>query len=179
MEEKSSKNVIRFFTPADYEEERSFLRGMNLSGWKLVNIKAGVIYQFESCEPEEYAYVIDIHDVTAETKERYLHRFEGRGWEHIIDHGGCSYFRRSAEAAESDESIFCSVDTRVELLENYIKTAFLPLFIMLLCFAGLHMTSSAAGKWSLIFLPIIVLYAAAFAVFYRKYRIFLIKNELY
>ena len=50
---KDTKNMIRFFTIADYEEEEIWLRSQHKSGWKLVKTVMPCFFIFEKCTPED------------------------------------------------------------------------------------------------------------------------------
>lgn len=174
-----TRTALRFYTPAGYMEEARFLEDMHLNGWQLVKISAPGIYRFEPCEEREVIYQLDYCENEGRFKDGYFHTFSENGWEYVLTYGGYRYFRRDADDAEFDDSIVCSVDERIDLVEDTCKRVFWPLFALMLLLCALHLRSGAAGMWSVVFLAGALCAAAVLLYYYVKYRRLLKKLGIY
>ena len=128
-----TKTIVRFFTIADYEEEEAWLRKQHQNGWKIRKMILPCFYVFEKCEPEDVIYRLDYKN--NEQTEEYMQMLSDFGWEYTANSGGWLYFRKPAEAAESEQDgeLFSDDASRVELVSHVVKTRLIPLAIIFLC----------------------------------------------
>lgn len=175
----TSKTLLRIYTPAGYMEEARFLEDMHLGGWRLVKISAPGIYRFEPCEERDVIYQLDYCENESRFKDGYFRTFSENGWEYVLTYGGYRYFRRDADDADFDDSIVCSVDERIDLIEDTCKRVFWPLFALMLLLCSLHLRSGAAGMWSAVFLAGALCSAAVLLYYYVKYRRLLKRLGIY
>lgn len=131
---ETRKTEIKIFTIADYEEEEIWLREQHKQGWKLVNTVLPVFYHFVKCEPEDVVYRLDYKN--SKEDSAYMQMFQDYGWEYFNECMGWLYFRKPAADMDSDMEgeIFSDDESRIELLNQVIKTRLLPLLtIFFLC----------------------------------------------
>ena len=128
-----SKAVMRFFTIADYEEEEIWLRKQHQSGLKLMKMIPPCIYIFDECEPEDVIYRLDYKN--SEQTAEYMQMLKDFGWEYFAHCNGWLYFRKPAEAAETEQDgeLFSDNESRVNLVIHVVKTRLIPLAIIFLC----------------------------------------------
>ena len=128
-----SKTIVKFFTIADYEEEEIWLREQHLSGWKLVKMIPPCIYIFDECQPENVIYRLDYKN--SEQTEDYMQMIRDFGWEYFGQCNGWLYFRKPADAADSEQDgeLFSDNASRVDLVTHVVKTRLIPLAIIFLC----------------------------------------------
>ncbi len=129
----NKKTVIRFFTIADYEDEEIWLHNQHMSGWKLVKMIPPCFYIFEKCTPAEVAYRLDYKN-NSETSN-YFQIFRDYGWEYIGRCVGWLYFRKPSTEMDSerDGEIFSDNESRIEMIDQVVKTRLLPILIIFLC----------------------------------------------
>ena len=129
----AEKNMTRFFTIADFEEEEIWLREQHKSGWKLVGMTPPCFYTFEQCEPEDVIYRLDF--TNNENGEDYFRMLSDFGWEHIGRCVGWEYYRKPAAQAETEEDgeLFSDNESRAEQVNKIIKKRMLPLLCIFLC----------------------------------------------
>lgn len=127
------KTVIHFFTIADYEEEESWLRELHQCGWRMVDFKPPVFYIFESCEPQDVIYRLDFKNDTP-TGE-YMQMARDFGWDCFFQWFGWLYFRKSADAVESEgeDELFSDNESRVDMAEHIYRTRLIPITVIFLC----------------------------------------------
>lgn len=127
------KTMVRFFTIADYEEEERWLSARHQSGWKLTRIIPPCFYIFEECEPQHVVYRLDYKN-NSEDRE-YFQLFSDYGWEYFASFAGWLYFRKPASEADTqqDMKIFSDDASRIEMINQILKTRLLPLVIVLFC----------------------------------------------
>ena len=128
-----TKTVTKFFTVADFSEEEIWLREMSNQGWKLVKMTPPCFFSFESCEPEDVIYRLDFRN--GETQDGYFEMMADFGWEYCGKCFGWNYFRKSSDAAASEEEgeLFSDNASRVEMVGEVIKKRMLPLLVIFLC----------------------------------------------
>ena len=128
-----SKLWIRVFTIADYEEEEIWLRKQHQQGWKLTKMIPPCFYLFEACEPQDVIYRLDYKN--AAQTEDYMQMLRDFGWEYFAQCLGWLYFRKPAEAVESEQDgeLFSDNASRVDLVSHVVKTRLIPLAIIFLC----------------------------------------------
>lgn len=112
------KQIKKVYDLSEFEEEASWLSEMHEQGWKLAKIK-GTRYLYEACEPGTWIYQMDCQDKTVE-KTTYLKLFEEYGWEFVLEHGGWFYFRKKAEVAGDDVSLFSDKDSKIAMCERIL-----------------------------------------------------------
>lgn len=125
-----TKTVPKFFTIADYEEETIWLSKQHKNGWKLKKITFPFFYTLEECTPEEIIYQLDYKN--EEVNDSYLQIYKDYGWEYCESILGWNYFRKSAKEIENDteKEIFSDRESKVQMIENILKTRMLPLLII-------------------------------------------------
>lgn len=128
--EKTTKNVIKYFSIADYEKEQEYLRQMHKSGWKLVSVTGFCVYKFEKCTPEDVIYQLDYNQEGLANKDEYVKMFTDCGWEYIQDYVDFSYFRKPAAQTDGAEEIFCDDASRMQLVERIFKGRVVPLLVL-------------------------------------------------
>ena len=126
------KMIINFFTIADYEEEELWLREQHRNGWRLEKMTPPCFYTFEACEPEDVIYRLDFKNW--EMPEEYMQMLQDFGWEYFAQCFGWLYFRKPADAAESEEDgeLFSDNASRAERVRHIVRTRLLPLCIVFL-----------------------------------------------
>jgi len=127
------KTVIRFFTIADYEEEEAWLHNQHKNGWKLLKMIPPCFFIFEKCAPEDVAYRLDYKN-NAESSD-YFQIFRDYGWEYIGRCVGWLYFRKPLSETDSkqDGEIFSDNESRVDMINQVLKTRLFPILILFLC----------------------------------------------
>lgn len=125
-----TKMFLRFFTIADYEEEEQWLRQMHKSGWKLTKMTPPCFFTFESCTPQDVIYRLDYRNSTQSPE--YMQMVSDFGWEYCAHCVGWLYFRKPADAADSeaDGELFSDDASRADMIKHIIKTRYLPLCII-------------------------------------------------
>ncbi len=128
-----SRTVVRFFTIADYEEEEAWLRKQHLNGWKIVRMIPPCFFVFEECRPEDVIYRLDYKN-SGQTED-YMQMLKDFGWEYCAHCNGWLYFRKPADAAESEEDgeLFSDNASRIDIVSHVVKTRLVPLAIIFLC----------------------------------------------
>lgn len=127
------KQMIRFFTIADYTEEERWLREQHLSGWKLVKMTPPCFYRFEACEPEDVIYRLDYNN--RDCSPEYMQMLSDYGWEYAGHCMGWIYLRKPASAIENenDGELFSDNTSRLDMVERIYKTRMLPIMVIFLC----------------------------------------------
>lgn len=153
----NKKVVARIFTISDYEEEEIWLRQQHQKGWKLQKTVMPCFYIFEKCTPEDVAYRLDYKNNTEQAD--YFQIFQDYGWEYFNRCMGWLYFRKPiAETdSEQDAEIFSDDVSRVQLLNNLLKTRMLPLLVVFFCGIVPNMINSI-GRDSGLFTAFVVLF---------------------
>ena len=139
------KTFYRIFTIADYEEEEAWLREQHKKGWKLVRMVPPCFFTFASCEPEDVIYRLDYKNSSQSAE--YMQMLKDFGWEYIGDCLGWLYFRKPAQAAETEEDgeLFSETASRVEMVSRIVRTRLVPLGIIS-CAAWSPTCSAPAAK---------------------------------
>lgn len=168
---KNTKTEMRFFTVADWEQEQEYLSRKHGSGWKFVKVNGLFFYHFEKCEPEDVVYQLDYNPEGMENKAEYVQMFADCGWEYLQDYVGYSYFRKPQAQMQTNESIFCDDESRLDMLMRMLKGRMLPLLMLffVLLIPGIVLQTSM-GNWVLvcIYAALIALYGYVFVRFARK-----------
>ncbi len=140
------KTFIRFFTIADFEEEETWLRSMHRQGWKLVDMTVPCFYHFESCEPQDVIYRLDYKNSTQ--TEEYMQMLRDFGWEYFTECTGWLYFRKPADAAETeaDGELFSDNASRVARVGQIVRTRLLPLVGIFLCCIVPNLLRATSGE---------------------------------
>lgn len=127
------KTMIRFFTIADYEEEEIWLRRQHKAGWKLIKTILPCFFIFESCTPEDVVYRLDYKNNTESSD--YFQIFQDYGWEYFNRCMGWLYFRKpiSETDAIQDAEIFSDDSSRVDMVDQIVRTRMLPLLVIFSC----------------------------------------------
>ena len=143
-----SKTLVRFFTIADYEEEEIWLRRQHQSGLKLMKMTPPCFYVFDECQPEDVIYRLDYKN--SEQTQEYMQMLRDFGWEYIGQCMGWLYFRKPADAAESEQDgeLFSDNESRVDMVIHVVKTRLIPLAIIFLCCVIPGFTRAMSGKYT-------------------------------
>ena len=155
------KTFYRIFTIADYEEEEAWLREQHKKGWKLVRMIPPCFFTFASCEPEDVIYRLDYKNSSQSAE--YMQMLKDFGWEYIGDCLGWLYFRKPAEAAETEEDgeLFSENASRVEMVSKIVRTRLVPLGVIFLCCVVPNVLRAGSEGWSafrIFFLAMFVIY---------------------
>jgi len=128
-----TKTMIRFYTIADYQEEETWLRKQHNDGWKLIKMIPPCFYTFEACKPEDVIYRLDYRN--SRQTDEYMQMLKDFGWDYFAQCFGWLYFRKPADAVESEQEgeLFSDNASRVELVNHIVKTRLIPLAIIFLC----------------------------------------------
>ena len=142
-----SKLWIRVFTIADYEEEEIWLRKQHQQGWKLTKMIPPCFYLFEACEPQDVIYRLDYKN--AAQTEDYMQMLRDFGWEYFAQCLGWLYFRKPAEAVESEQDgeLFSDNASRVEMVSHVVKTRLVPLAVIFLCCVIPNFIRAVSGEY--------------------------------
>ena len=169
------KKEFRIFTIFEYEKEQAYLRRMQQSGWKFVQVSGLGIYLFEACPPEDVIYQLDYNPEGLEHKEEYVKMFQDCGWEYLQDYVGYSYFRKPARESSGAEEIFCDDSSRAQMMERVFKGRMLPLLAL---FFGTLLPGLWRGisqkQWLVANLngAVVLLYLILFCIFACQYFAF-------
>ena len=97
MDNKRSFKKLKWFV--SYAEELYWLEEMALKGWKLKNIKLGILFYFEPCEPVRLLYEIDRFDLPQNPtlkdirhKDIFIEVAQDMGWEVVAHDEGKNYY---------------------------------------------------------------------------------------
>ncbi|MBR1692837.1 MAG: DUF2812 domain-containing protein [Lachnospiraceae bacterium] len=127
------KKQVRWFDITQYQKEEEYLRSMHKKGYKFVKVTGIGMYHFEACKPEDVVYQLDYNQDGIEHKQEYIQMFEDCGWRYLQDYAGYSYFCKPVSEMKGEESIFCDVDSRMEMLRRVFRGRVLPLICLFLC----------------------------------------------
>ena len=161
-----SKTMIRFFTIADYEEEEIWLRKQHQSGLKIVKMIPPCIYVFEECEPEDVIYRLDYQN--SEQTQEYMQMLRDFGWEYFAHCMGWLYFRKPADAAQTqqDGELFSDNASRVDLVSHVVKTRLIPLAVIFLCCVLPNFARAMTGEYTGVFGAVIsILFGVMFVLY--------------
>lgn len=168
-----TKKESKFFTVMEYEKEQQYLQKMHKQGWKLIKAKGTGKYIFEECEPGEVVYQLDYNQEGLQNKEEYVRMYEDCGWEYVMDFWGYSYFRKPVSEMNGKEEIFCTDQSRLEMIERIFMGRMVPLLLILCIIFALHCIAFFVSGGSLSFLAfwaiIAVVYLNIFIQFSIKY----------
>ncbi len=169
-----TKKTHKWWTIFEYEKEEDYLREMHKKGWKLVKVKGLTTHVFEKCTPEDVIYRLDFNQEGIKNRDEYVTMFNDFGWEFIEDYSGFAYFRKPADAPETDESIFCDDESKLDMLKNIIKGRIFPLVgIFAILVAQLFMNISWGNYYMIALMCVlIVIYISVFALAAYKYHNF-------
>lgn len=171
-----TKKVIKCFSIMQYKSEEEYLRSMHQSGWKLLKISGFCMYQFEQCEPMDVIYRLDYNKDGIEHKDEYMQMFNDCGWEYLQDYVGYSYFRKPANAGNSNDDIFCDDESRLEMMSRVFKGRLLPLLILFFAVLipqfvlGIHNSHPVIVVVYGVLLGLYIAIFLWFAVEYSKYK---------
>lgn len=175
-----TKKIPKIFTIADYEEEIMWLREEHKSGWKFKNITMLCLYNFEECVPEDVIYQLDY--TNEEATESYIQIYKDYGWEYCESFLGWNYFRKPAKEIEHDKEkeIFSDNDSKVQMIENILKTRMLPLLIIFfLCIIPNLKIATKSGLGEFIFGIYVALFVLYMYIFIRcGFKLMRIKKNL-
>jgi hypothetical protein len=124
---------VHFFTIADYEEEERWLRSQHQKGWKLVKMTPPCFFTFEQCAPEDVIYRLDFKNANA--SDDYMQMFADFGWEYAGKCVGWLYFRKAASQVdgETEGELFSDNESKVDMIQQVIRTRMLPILVVFLC----------------------------------------------
>ena len=168
---KNTKTEMRFFTVVDWEQEQEYLSRKHRDGWKFVKVNGLCFYHFEKCEPEDVVYQLDYNPEGMENKGEYVQMFADCGWEYLQDYLGYSYFRKPQAQMQTNESIFCDDESRLDMLMRVLKGRMLPLLglFFALLISGIVLQASMGNTVLVcIYAALIALYGCVFVRFARK-----------
>lgn len=162
------KVMVRFFTIADYEEEEVWLRRQHERGWKLVRTVLPCFFVFESCAPQDVVYRLDYKNNTENSD--YFQIFQDYGWEYFNRCMGWLYFRKPLSEAdtEKDAEIFSDDSSRLDMVEQIVKTRMLPLLIIFLCcvlpnfLRSMEESGAISNAFTVVFTVLLALYLYLF-----------------
>ena len=171
------KRVLKYFTIFEWEKEQDYLRKMHQSGWKLVKISGLCLYRFAKCSPEDVIYQLDYNPDGIKHKDEYVQLFQDCGWEYLFEFAGYSYFRKPAEEAQGDESIFCDDESRLEMVRRVFYGRMLPVLLIFIClilpqFADAVGQDEIASPFFILILILLALFLLVFCQFAWQYRRF-------
>ena len=148
----------------DKDVEQKWLNEMCQRGWALKNFRLGV-YTFESCQPGEYIYQVDLlpgSGFQPNDPEGYAEFMEETGVEVV-----CRWFRwiiLRKKAAEGPFDIYTDAESQIQLYSR-IRTMFLfGLGLELCCSASVWTNLHSGG---IFFYLLAALYLVIFAAFLR------------
>ena len=174
-----TKKEFRWFSIVQHIQEQDYLREQHKNGWKFVKVTGLGIYHFEKCEPEDVIYQLDYNQEGSAHKDEYLQMFADCGWEYIQEYVGYSYFRKSANAMNGDEEIFCDDESRLAMMERVYKGRLLPLLVLFFaCLMPQFIINLTGGRYLVATFMggILAVYVAVFAIFAVQYYRF--KNKI-
>lgn len=174
-----TKKEFRWFSIVQHIQEQDYLREQHKNGWKFVKVTGLGVYHFEKCEPEDVVYQLDYNQEGSAHKDEYLQMFADCGWEYIQEYVGYSYFRKSANAMNGDEEIFCDDESRLAMMERVYKGRLLPLLVLFFaCLMPQFIINLTGGRYLVATFMggILAVYVAVFAIFAVQYYRF--KNKI-
>ena len=127
-----TKKEFHWFWAWDDEKEEAYLRELALDGWHFKSVTIPGYYTFESGEPRNDFYRLDILS-NYKDKENYLQLFEDAGWSHIGEYGSWQYFRKTAVEGETLE-IFTDNESKQKKYGRILLylIIFLPIYTVFL-----------------------------------------------
>lgn len=138
---------IRVFTIADFKEEEVWLREMAREGLHFLRMIVPCFYIFERGEPEDVIYRLDYtNNSEGGDYARMLTEF---GWENCGRCMGWIYWRRSADALESEAEgeLFSDDQSRLDMVKNVIRTRMLPLLTIFFCCVLPNLVKAIDGQF--------------------------------
>ena len=107
----------------------------------------------------------------------YVQLFQDCGWEYLFEFAGYSYFRKPAEEAQGDESIFCDDESRLEMVRRVFYGRMLPVLLIFIClilpqFADAVGQDEIASPFFILILILLALFLLVFCQFAWQYRRF-------
>lgn len=176
---KDRKTAFRYFTIMEYEKEERWLEEQHREGWRLTDAKV-CVYRFERCEPEEVVYQLDYSEDGRARREEYFQMFRDCGWEHVLDNVGYSYFRKPKSQMEGDETIFCDMESRMDLFRRILRGRMIPLLVLFFCVflpaIAMEILATAEGSpalnltWLIPLGVVLALYGLVFAQLVVQYQ---------
>lgn len=127
----NTRREFHYFMLPDYEKEEEYLREMHRDGWKFTHVTLPGVYHFEKCDPDDIVYRIDFNPQSADKKRDYIRMFEDYGWEYLQDLNEFSYFRKSAE--EADTEIFSDNASKVDMMRRIFTKRMIPVLVIFFC----------------------------------------------
>lgn len=123
--------MIKFRIYFDKDEEEKWLKEMSNNGWAFRKFFLG-FYYFESCEPGEYNYQIDLLDNWGGDKDEYAAFMEDIGVEVVSQWWRWIYLRK--KTADGPFEMYTDAQSKIELYSR-IKSFFLILLgVEIMCF---------------------------------------------
>ena len=116
---------------------------MHNAGWKLVAIRMGMWYIFETCPPENVLYQLDFRPEKKEEQSVYEQMYRDYGWEHVTD---CNHFGIFRKAGVGDTELYSDLNTKKAICRRHFQKALSPEFgYILFDFADLSYPQSNLG----------------------------------
>lgn len=155
----------KYFNIAEFDKEEKYLREMHKQGFKLEEIKGIGKYYFKKCEPEDVVYQLDYNREGAANHEEYVKMFEDCGWEYMFDYFGYSYFRKAATQCDGDESIFCDLESKVEMVKRVISGRLIPLVLLIFAMMVLSVVTDVSSTESVLRIAITNFFRATLSLY--------------
>lgn len=155
-----TKVIFKLFLITDFEKQETYLMEMHKKGWKLTEVKWGVFYHFEKCEPADVVYKIDFKPMNKAERSFYTQMYQDYGWEHVYTRRSCMLFRKKSVDNE-DLAIFSDKSSKLEMIGRIFKRRFLfSLFLYLITLRSENFVFQFGV--SVVYLPLILYLAYRF-----------------
>ena len=158
---------FRWFWVWDDEKEEQYLRDMALDGWHFQSVSYPGNYTFIKNAPQNDFYRMDFIS-NIKDKDNYLQLFKDGGWNHVGEHGGWQYFRKTAVEGENPE-IFTDNDSKIKKYSRVMTflVIFFPIYSIMLM--NLNKAEGLFYKIvTFIFFLFVLLYAYAMVMILRR-----------
>ncbi|MDF2541342.1 MAG: hypothetical protein K0S47_1060 [Herbinix sp.] len=120
---------IRIFLVNQYEKEEKWLNEMAAKGFAMVSIRGGICYEFESCNPGEYIYRLELleNNITSPESLHYIKFVEETGAVMIGTWFRWVYFRK--KASEGEFMLFSDIASKVTHYQR-IRRIIIPVLFL-------------------------------------------------
>ncbi|MGT2753694.1 DUF2812 domain-containing protein [Streptococcus ovis] len=164
-----TKVVFKLFLITDFEKIEAYLADMHKKGWKLTEVKWGVFYHFEACDPADVVYKIDFKPMKKEESVSYVQFYQDYDWELVNTCRSFRLFRKNAVDGE-DVEIFSDNASKLEMIGRIFKRRFLfSMFLYLYLIVLQDENTTFRIGVSLIYLPLLL---------YLAYRFYQLRKQL-
>ena len=123
--------MLKFKLYYDKDEEEDWLKKMSLSGWAFKKFYLG-FYTFESCEPGEYNYQIDLLDNWNGNKADYASFMEDAGVEVISQWWRWVYLQKKIE--DGPFEMYTDMESKITQYSKIMKFFKIFLAVEIICF---------------------------------------------